>query len=345
MNASTDFFGVHGDWLAHTLAEAGKAVSELRMELDDGTRVTRHGLGLLSVRPAAGVSATEAMIVSAGIHGNETAPIEVLNALVAELLAGHWQARNPLLLILGNPAAMVAGERFVDVNLNRLFNGAHAAPEYAQSPEGRRAAELETLCSTFAADYSLPLSHYDLHTAIRPSVREKFALYPFNEGRRPPMEQREFLLEAGIGTLLLQHRKGTTFSAFTTSSLGAESFTLELGKVQPFGHNDLQRFSAVEHALRRRFKGEAPSHKERGQPLETFQVVQEILNTGPSFRFHVPDDVPNFTSYPPGTVIWEDSQTVYRVGERPESIVFPNPAVPVGQRVGLLIRPCGEAGG
>lgn len=68
-------------------------------------------------------------------------------------------------------------------------------------------------------------------------------------------------------------------------------------------------------------------------------MVDEILNTGNGFRFHVPDDVANFTEYAPGTLIWEDQETQYRVGHSPESIVFPNPEVPVGQRVGLLIRP------
>ena len=69
-----------------------------------------------------------------------------------------------------------------------------------------------------------------------------------------------------------------------------------------------------------------------------FEVVHEVLNTGPSFRFHVPDEVANFTQYQPGTVIWEDDKTSYRVGTAPEAVVFPNPHVPVGQRVGLMIR-------
>ena len=67
-------------------------------------------------------------------------------------------------------------------------------------------------------------------------------------------------------------------------------------------------------------------------------MVHEIINTGEHFSFHVPDDVANFTAYPPGTLIWEDETTQYHVGEVPESIVFPNRDVPIGQRVGLLVR-------
>jgi succinylglutamate desuccinylase len=250
------------------------------------------------------------------------------------------------LLILGNPPAMVAGERFIDVNLNRLFNGAHGEAHHEGLPEARRARFLEEMCRQFAiAHHGLALSHYDLHTAIRPSRRERFALYPHVEGRSvPPQVQCEFLLEAEVETLLLQHKESTVFSAFSAGLLGAESFTVELGKVEPFGHNDLRRFRGIEQALRRRFRGlPAP---EAGPPfdhLTVFEVVHEILNTGPSFRFHVPDDVANFTEYPSGTVIWEDDQTCYRVGTAPEAIVFPNPAVPVGQRVGLLVRPAPPA--
>jgi succinylglutamate desuccinylase len=58
----------------------------------------------------------------------------------------------------------------------------------------------------------------------------------------------------------------------------------------------------------------------------------------------VPDDVANFTEYQPGTVIWEDDETRYQVGTAPEAIVFPNRAVPVGQRVGLMIRAKGSFG-
>lgn len=342
MAAYQDLFKYSSDWLAHTLANATTDLPEVKTTLPDGTRISRKAVGVLHLTPPTDRENPnqEALIVSAGIHGNETAPIEVLNALLSELLNGEWQLACPLLLILGNPPAMVAGDRFMEVNLNRLFNGAHGKPEYDGLPEAARAQFLEEACRQFAMAHPQALSHYDLHTAIRPSRREKFALYPFVEGRQVPEEQCDFLLEAEVETLLLQHREGTTFSSFSSSLLGAESFTVELGKVKPFGMNDLARFEGIKKALRRRFCGEPrPSKQPPFDHLTVFEVVYEILNTGKNFRFHVPDDVANFTEYPPGTVIWEDDDTCYRVELSPQAIVFPNPDVPVGQRVGLLIRP------
>jgi succinylglutamate desuccinylase len=334
MTAHSDLFGADGDWLAYTLAKAGEGVEELEVTLPDGAVVRRLDLGILACRPA-DRQTRETLIVSAGVHGNETAPIEILNELVNQLLAGDWRLGCPLLLILGNPEAMVAGSRFTEINLNRLFNGAHA-DQSGEEPE--RARLIEEACRRFAAQHPGELSHYDLHTAIRPSMREKFALYPYVDGKPPPREQCEFLLEADITTMLLQHKKGTTFSSFTANQLGAESFTLELGKVRPFGQNDLSRYRAVSEALLRRFRGR-PAPDIPAAKLDVFEVVHEIINTGPSFQLHIPDDVANFTRYEPGTVIWEDGERCYRVGELPESIVFPNRSVPVGQRAGLMVRP------
>ena len=347
MTACSDLFADSPDWLSHTLDHASADLDEARTELSDGTIIIRKALGILELTPPADRANpnNDVLIISAGVHGNETAPIEVLNGLVSELLNGDWPLACPTLMILGNAPAMVAGERFLDVNMNRLFHGAHQKTEYRGLPEAARARLIESLCREFAAAHSdaqkRTLSHYDLHTAIRPSQREKFALYPFVEGREVPASQCEFLLEANVDTLLLQHKAGTTFSSFSSSQLGAESFTVELGKVRPFGQNDLSRFTGIRDALRRRFRGEpAPAMaSETKDRLTVFEVVHEVLNTGPHFVFHVPDDVANFTEYTPGTVIWEDDETVYRVGDRAESIVFPNRDVPVGQRAGLLIRP------
>lgn len=348
MTVYSDLFPGSSDWLSHTLNYASADAPQARTELLNGTVIVRKALGILELTPPPGRSTpdNEALIVSAGVHGNETAPIEVLNGLVSELLNGDWELACPLLLILGNPPAMVKGDRFLDANMNRLFHGAHQKPEYQGLPEASRARQIESLCRDFQANHSGPLSHYDLHTAIRPSQREKFALYPFVEGREVPAPQCEFLLEAEVETLLLQHKAGTTFSSFSSSQLGAESFTVELGKVRPFGQNDLSRFTGIRDALRRRFRGDLPpaTPQRSLDTLTTFEVVHEILNTGPAFVFHVPDDVANFTEYESGTVIWEDEDTCYRVGTTPESIVFPNRDVPVGQRVGLLIRPRRSAG-
>lgn len=335
MNPGAILFNNQPDWLAHTLALSDQPCAQSEVSLSGG-RLIRRNTGLLEFTPDQPSSHT-ALILSAGIHGNETAPIELLSKLVDDILFGNVQPRIPLLLILGNPPAMDSAQRFTDHNLNRLFNGAWN--RYPDGYETRRAAELEALCHAFRQTHLGPLKHYDLHTAIRPSRREKFALYPFIEGRDIPENELHFLVEAGIGTLLLQHKGATTFSSFSSEALEAESFTLELGKVHPFGENDLGQMRSLRQALVRLIKGDYPPEVSTGTTPEVFEVVHEILNTGEGFRLHVADDVANFTEFPPGSLIWEDLTTRYRVAKVPEAIIFPNPKVPVGHRVGLLVRP------
>lgn len=323
------------DWLGHSLILSGRSCDQVELLLPIG-RLIRLDTGILQFEPDQPNDGRPGLILSAGIHGNETAPIELLDRLVSRILSGELQPRIPLLLILGSPPAMMVGQRFIEYNLNRLFRGAWQ--DYPDSYERQRAAQLEAACQAFGNRFPGPLRHYDLHTAIRPSRREKFALYPFVDGRQIPDTERAFLVEAGIGTLLLQHKVSTTFSAFTSEQLGAESFTLELGKVHPFGQNDPDRTRRLEAALTRLIEGKATPENNDSAAPETFEVVHEILNTGKGFRFYIDDDVANFTEYPPGTVIWEDDQTDYRVSDRPEAIIFPNRNVPVGHRVGLMIR-------
>ncbi len=225
MEASKHLFDNHPDWLTHTLANSDIPLPELKTQLPDGTRAIRRAVGVLELCPPADRPNPnhEALIISAGVHGNETAPIEVLNGLVTELLNGQWTLACPVLLILGNPPAMVAGERFVDANMNRLFHGAHGKETYKGLPEATRAQFLEEACRQFATLHPHNLCHYDLHTAIRPSRREKFALYPFVAGREVPRAQCDFLLEAGVETLLLQHREDV-FVVFVFGAEGGEFY-------------------------------------------------------------------------------------------------------------------------
>ncbi|MDN3557942.1 succinylglutamate desuccinylase/aspartoacylase family protein, partial [Halomonas maura] len=106
------------EWLDRSLA----AEPEAGVEGDlPGGRYRIPAPGLLELIPSAPAAHTPALVLSVGIHGNETAPIELLGELLARLEAGQLTLATPVLVILGNPAAIRAGKRFVATNLNRLF--------------------------------------------------------------------------------------------------------------------------------------------------------------------------------------------------------------------------------
>lgn len=330
-------FGSYDTFLEHTLATADETVEPHFEILSAGTEVTLHDCGVLRVEP--NTACDTSLVISCAIHGNETAPIEIVRDIVRDVLDEEQKLGQRVLFIMGNPWAMKIAERFVDVNMNRLFAGDWQHYD-TNLKEVKRAAKLEAFVANFFAEEPTTVTrryHYDLHTAIRGSQRERFGVYPYVPGRTLPDEQKAFLARADVDTVLLQQKEANTFSSFSSLKQQAESFTLELGQVKPFGENDLSRYSGIDHALRELIAGE-PLPTRAKRKVTEFEVCHPITVTSDNWEFFVPDDALNFTEYAPGTLIWRDGEDEYRVGEEPEYIVFPNPKVPVGHRAGLMLK-------
>ncbi|WP_174385436.1 succinylglutamate desuccinylase [Burkholderia metallica] len=337
------------DFLAFTLAGAAPAEKDGACA-DGAVRWQWLGDGLLAFEPAAADAAARAsVLVSAGVHGDETAPIELLSMLVRDLASGALPLACRLLVVLGNVPAMRAGERYLDDDLNRLFGGRHA--QVPASREAPRAAQLEAAASAFfaAAPASSARWHIDMHTAIRASVFEQFALLP-HTGTPPTRAMVEWLGDARIAAVLLHTAKGNTYSHFTAEHCGALACTLELGKVRPFGQNDLARFAPADRAVRKLVsggRGGHPStevdagggHPRGGHPPlpRVFTVIDQITKQSDALELFVAADVANFTAFPRGTVLAQDGDYRYTVQHDEERIVFPNPTVKPGLRAGLLV--------
>ncbi|MEC4774856.1 succinylglutamate desuccinylase [Burkholderia cenocepacia] len=322
------------DFLAFTLA--GDAPAERDGACAGGAvRWQWLGDGLLAFEPdAADAAARASVLVSAGVHGDETAPIELLSMLVRDLAAGALPLACRLLVVLGNVPAMRAGERYLDDDLNRLFSGRHA--QVPASREAPRAAQLEAAASAFfaAAPAGSARWHIDMHTAIRASVFEQFALLP-HTGTPPTRAMVEWLGDARIAAVLLHTAKGNTYSHFTAEHCGALACTLELGKVRPFGQNDLTRFAPADRAVRKLVSG---GRTEGGATLpRVFTVIDQITKQSDALELFVAADVANFTAFTRGTVLAQDGDYRYTVKHDEERIVFPNPTVKPGLRAGLLV--------
>jgi succinylglutamate desuccinylase len=301
----------------------------------DDIIITLHDTGILEVAPRVGAS--KDVVISAGIHGNETAPIELVNHLVTRILQEEVSVGNRVLFLLGNADAMNLGTRFVVHNLNRLFAGAHTAKGLAQGYELNRARRLETAVDHFFehAVSSYPL-HLDLHTAIRGSHRERFAIYPHSAKRQLESTGLATLAACQVNTLLVMEHAGNTFSSHTGLNWGAQSFTVELGRVAPFGGNDLDHYADVAAMLEALVTGdEVAGHAEQ---VEQFRVAEEIRHTGEGFALNLPASGYNFTRFAPGDWVWSDHGVQHCVGAHTQYLVFPNTDVPQGQRAGLLVE-------
>ena len=320
------------------LTLAGREPTEKTQLTVDGVRMRWLAEGALEVRPPQAHDNGMDVLLSAGIHGNETAPIELLDRLLHAIARGEIKPRARILFLFGNPGAMRTGARFIEEDLNRLFNGRH---EHSSGPEALRACELEHLAETFFNQPDRERLHFDLHTAIRGSKIEQFALYPFKEGRAHSREQLARLRAAGMQAVLLQNKPSIVFSAYTYDQLGAEAFTLELGKARPFGQNDGVNVERLELRLRQIIEGTEPALENASlDGLQLFSVAREVIKHSDAFILHLEPNVENFFELPKGYLLAQDtSKNSWVIEEEGARIIFPNPKVKNGLRAGLIIEP------
>ena len=292
------------------------------------------------------------VLYSCGVHGNETAPIEICDELVEALLAQTLNLNVRLMVQFANLPAMDIAQRFISENMNRLFCGAHAPQNNA---ERVRAAQLEQLTTAFFAQADDPAIcyHYDLHTAIKDSAYPRFAVYPFLHGKAYSKTQLLWLAKAGIQAVLFSESPTTTYSYFSSLNCGVHSFTVELGKVKPFGHNDMADFAQARTALFELVSddiitpNEGESESVSSMPV-LFRIKQMILRQAQQFKFHFADDTPNFTAFKQGDVLASEYDEQgklmrsYPCVQDAEAIVFPNANVALGQRALLTVIPVTE---
>jgi succinylglutamate desuccinylase len=147
--------------------------------------------------------------------------------------------------------------------------------------------------------------------------------------------------------VLLHNKSSITFSAYTYSQLGAEAFTLELGKARAFGQNQEVNLDRLEAHLHRIIEGRESEQEEQNAELgdlQLFAVAREIIKHSDGFRLHLPADIENFSELPVGYLLAEDlSDTRWVVEEQGARIIFPNPRVKNGLRAGILIVPAEDA--
>jgi len=328
------------DFLQFTLSQPQDFDEAGTFMLGEHTQVGVWDTGVIVFEPK--VVCGKDIVLSCGVHGNETAPIELCNGLVKALLDEKLIAKQRVLFLFGNPPAIIKGTRFIEENLNRLFNGAHSIDTGLVNPERIRAKKLEDYVDTFftSPNGSKHKIHYDLHTAIRGSKHEKFAIYPFRPGRQYSGEQIMFLAASGIETVLFHHEPTTTFSYFSSINYQADAFTIELGKVLPMGQNDMTRFIAFNEMLIRLIT-DKPLHLSQfdATRVNLYQVCRAINKRFDDFEFTFANDVKNFTSFPKGYVLAKEGGHDIKVEHETEAVVFPNAKVPVGQRTVLCLKP------
>jgi len=332
---------IEGD---HISLKSGTINTGVKQGTSETISWTRTAPGIITFEPNA--TTDKSVVISVGIHGNETAPIEIVCELVSKLLSGELSPKVRLLVIIGNLQAIRCGERYLTVDMNRLFSEHYQ--DHKPCYETKRAQQLQTAMKNFynAADHSNKL-HFDLHTAIRDSHHLRFGLLPYLNSGQYDADMINWLQNIGLEAVVVNHAPAATFSYFSSNEFAAASCTLELGKARPFNQNNLQQFSIIEQGLVNLISGQkidSNNHVTSQPVLQAYKVAEVIIKSSEQFKLNLADDVKNFTAFNKDFVLCgdgnngDDGHHQYKVKQEIGYILFPNNHVKVGFRAGLLLE-------
>ncbi|MDR3481840.1 MAG: succinylglutamate desuccinylase [Burkholderiaceae bacterium] len=300
-----------------------------------GYQVRLPAKGILQIALPTPASRRLRLLLSVGVHGDETAPIEMLAHLLHALSAEPHALQADLMVVVGNLAAIAQGKRYLEVDLNRLFTSERGVLQAAAEAE-RADAIMRATAAFFGGDGGGEKWHLDLHTAIRKSHYPTFAIVPDVIANTAKRNLVAWLGGAGIGAIILNAKLAPTYSAYTATQFGVASCTAELGQIGVLGANDLSQFAITSAALDTMLRSGGTLAFRKVMP-QVFQVAQEIVKRSEDFRLNFDRATQNFTAFEPGTLIATDGACRYSVGAATEYVVFPNPDVRVGQRAGLMV--------
>ncbi|WP_394247055.1 succinylglutamate desuccinylase [Vibrio profundi] len=300
--------------------------------LSNGVQLTLHRRGVLEVVPANYTEDSKNIVFSCGIHGDETSPMELVDKLIEDIETGFQNVEARCLFIIAHPEATNAHTRFLDENLNRLFDD--------KARESNReviiADELKTIVTSFYKDTKVDTRwHLDLHCAIRLSKHYSFAVSPKVRHAVRSKALIEFINSAHVEAVLLSNSPSSTFSWYSAENFEAQALTMELGQVARIGENQLDKLTAFDLAMRNLVAEVEPEHLPK--KTITYRVSRTIVRLHDDFDFMFEDNVENFTSFKHGEVFGHDGDKPLMAKNENEAVVFPNRHVAIGQRAALMV--------
>lgn len=302
--------------------------------LASGVTLKWHQRGVLEVIPVHLQPETQHVVLSCAIHGDETAPMELLDSLINDIIAERQPIAARCLFIVAHPEATQQHVRFIEQNLNRLFDNKPHEP----SKERDIAEELKRIVAQFYAETEPQTRwHLDLHCSIRAS---KYATFAISPKTRHPVRSKalfDFVAQAQLRAVLLSNAPSNTFSWYSAEHYGAQALTLELGQVARLGENDLSQLTKFDAALRALVSAAPRAESQSDADVAMYRVSRTIVRQSEDFHFLFDNDIENFTTFKHGEVFGHDGEKPLMAKNEEEAIVFPNAQVAIGQRAALMV--------
>ncbi|MBO6587344.1 MAG: succinylglutamate desuccinylase/aspartoacylase family protein [Gracilimonas sp.] len=137
-------------------------------------------------------------VVFAGVHGNETAGINACKQIANSLESMKGDIQGSVYMISGNKTAIEEGVRYIDFDLNRIWNELDSgSEELRESAEWKEALEIREIIKGLIGRYSDDMKEVyfiDLHTTSAKSC----AFIPFND----TLENRRIALRFPVPQIL-----------------------------------------------------------------------------------------------------------------------------------------------
>lgn len=325
-----------GDFLGATL-DLSQPFETAEWTVSSGVQCQLLMRGVLQLTPPNIKGTEKDIVLSSGIHGDETSPIELVQRLAEGVLQGRVIPAHRILLIIGHPEAINAQTRYIDENMNRLFKGHNEE----RNVDCKVANQLQKVISHFFAGSRAENKdrwHLDMHSAIRDSKHYTFAVSPFTA--KPTRSNRlfSFLSRAGIEAVLMSNASSPTFSWHSAEYYAAQALTLELGKVAEFGENDLSSLEPFYEALLALVTEQELPSEWQNDELKIYKVTRTLIKHSEQFSFTFPDELANFTFFEQGKLLGSDEDVEYFSLSGGEAVVFPNSRVALGHRACLLVQ-------
>lgn len=301
--------------------------------------------GCIAIFPNSPTS-RDALIISVGIHGDETAPVEMAYKLMSEIYDG-LKISIPIMISVGNLEALKFGTRAVDVDLNRCFEG-NGSEDLL---EHKRASLIIDSINSFTKDLenigARLTSVLDLHSYVYPNCFKQYqdekTQFAICVKQQAYSQKHEMIIkDCRINKVITDvSLKGTLVSYIATTFPDALAMVFELGHAKKFGENNPLDLKNIYDYLKALICNESivKSSLLKQQEIEIYKFCDPLIKTCDSFRFNENICLRNFTKYAEGTIIaYENDEIVYKIPSDNYTVLFPWPSRPVGTAGTYLLQ-------
>nr|MDQ3073877.1 succinylglutamate desuccinylase/aspartoacylase family protein [Bacteroidota bacterium] len=179
------------------------------------------------------------LLVTAGIHGNETSGVAALQKIFDELKRANYPFKGEFIGLAGNLGALAQGVRFLDEDMNRAFTAeklTKAKSGDGGSAEAREAAELLRYINKLRGENVEQIYFVDCHTTSSESL-------PYISVEKHPASL-EFALKFPV--YIVEEKPGSFGGSIDSYliGMGNTGFTFEAGQ-----HDDMASIENQEAAI------------------------------------------------------------------------------------------------